>query len=116
MIQKVISFGIFMLIENTIILVLIADLARRVSIKLWHIRHPHLYWKSGMIFLAYLLCVFLFNLSEAYTCFVNYIINKNPIPTPTVVARVFSRSLILAAKGLLWYYSVNGGFTLFKNK
>lgn len=105
-----------MLIENTIILVLIADLARRVSVKLKFIRHPHVYWRSGMIFLAYLLCVFAYNLSEFYTCFLNYLINDKPIAIETVVARVSGRTLMLAAKALLWYYSVNGGFNLFKDK
>jgi len=116
MIKDLVSFGIFMLIENTIVLVLLADLARRVSIKLAFIRHPHVYWRDGMIFLAFLLCMFIYNVAEFYTCFVNYLLNHKPIAIETLAARVFGRSLMLIAIVLLWYYSVRGGFNLFKDK
>lgn len=116
MIESLNSFGIIMLIENTAILLFILDLARRVSAKLRFIRHPHLYWKSGMILLVYVLGAFVYNLSEAYTCYVNYLVNTNPIPIQTVAARVFGRTVMLATKFALWYYSVKGGFNLFKDK
>ncbi|HMI03742.1 MAG TPA: hypothetical protein VK541_14760 [Pedobacter sp.] len=116
MIKELFSFGIFMLIENTIILVLLADLAWRLSVKLRLIRHPHVYWRSGIIFLAYVLCMFVYNLSEFYTGFVNYLLNNKTIAVETVAARVFGRSLMLIAIVLLWYYSVRGGYNLFKDK
>lgn len=113
MINQTTSFGIFLLIENTIILVLIADVARRVSIKLLFIRHPHLIWVSGMIFLAYLLFEFWSNVPEFYTCYKHYLLNASGIDMDSVVARATARSSELAAKLLLWYFSVNGNLNIF---
>jgi len=116
MIKNLISFGIFMLIENTIILMLLSDLIRRVSIKLMFIRHPHLFWTSGVVFLAYLLCQLATELAESYSCTVNYLLPHAPIDLIIVAGRVFNRSMSLAGTILLWYYSVNWGFNLFKDK
>lgn len=116
MISETVSYGIVMLIENTIILMLIADLIRRVATKMQRIAHPHVTWKSGFIFLGYLLCVFAYNISAFYTCYINYLLSNDPINTMTVSARVFERTMILIAKGLLWYYTVKGDYILFKGK
>jgi len=105
-----------MLIENILILVLIGDLIRRTSVKLYLIRHPHVYWTGGMIFLGYLLCIFVGNLSETYTGFMAYIIKDDSIEMTTVAARTFNRSMFLLAKFLLWYYLVKHNFEMFKNK
>lgn len=115
-IKQTLSFGIFMLIENLLILALLGDLIRRTAQKMQRLVHPHINWDAGKIFMAYLLCVFVFNLSETYTCYVNYIANTEPIAFSSVIARVFSRSLILVAKCLLWYYTVKGGFYLFNKR
>lgn len=114
MIENTLSFGIFMLAQNVIILALIADLMRRTGFKLFKTRHRHVTWNGGVIFMAYLMCVFAFNVSETYTCFVNYIVSTDPISLDKVAARVFSRSILLIAKSLLWYYSVKCGFVMFK--
>jgi hypothetical protein len=116
MISETVSYGIVMLIENTIILCLLYDLMCRVVYKIRRIAHPHVQWKSGLIFLCYLLCVTAFNLSAFYTCYVNYLMSDDPIYTVTVSARVFERTMILCAKGLLWYYTCKGDFILFKGK
>jgi len=116
MIEKTISFGIFMLIENLIILTLLGDLIRRVATKVYFIRHPHIYWTGGVIFLAYLICVFIGNASETYTGLMAYVFGDKPIETMTVAARVFNRSMFLCAKSLLWYYTVNHGFEIFSRK
>lgn len=113
-IKQTLSFGYFMLVENIVILLLLADLIRRTGKKIRKIVHPHLQWNAGMVFMAYLLCVFTYNLSETYTCYANYITNTEPIELMTVIARVFSRTLILMAKILLWYYTIRGGFYLFR--
>lgn len=116
MISETVSYGIFMLIENTIILMLIGDLIRRVAFKIRHLIHPHVAWRSGFIFLGYLLCVFAFNVSAFYTCYMNYLAMDNPIDTSMVAFRVFDRTMVLVAKSLLWYYTVKGDFILFKGK
>lgn len=116
MIDQTLSFGLFMLVENLIILVLIGDLIRRVSTKVYLIRHPHIYWTGGVIFLAYLICVFIGNLSETYTGILSYVFNDGPIETTTVAARVFNRSMFLCAKALLWYYTVKHNFEMFSKK
>lgn len=116
MIEETLSFGIFILIENLVILALVGDLVRRVCVKMYFIRHPHLYWAGGVIFLAYLLCVFISNAAETYTGVLAYICNGEPIEMTTVAARVFNRSMVLCAKSLLWYYTVNHGFMIFKDK
>lgn len=116
MISETVSYGIFMLVENTIILVILYDLIRRVIFKIKMIAHPHVRWNSGMVLLGYFLCIFLFNLSAFYTCYVNYLMDDNPIHTFTVSARVFERTMVLIGKSLLWYYMVKGDFRLFKDK
>lgn len=116
MIKDVTSFGIFMLIENTIILVLIGDLIRRVVRKFGYIKHQHLYWNSGVILLAYFMISFVNNTASFYTSYINYLDNHNPIDMQIVAARVFDRSTMLMGKILLWYYTVKGGFNLFKWK
>lgn len=116
MIEQTLSFGIFMMVESLVILALIIDLMRRTGRKLWVSRHRHVTWESGRIFMAYLFCVLLFNMSETYSILMNYIINDAPISLDKVASRVFGRTLILIAKFLLWYYSIKSGFDLFKKK
>jgi len=116
MINQTLSFGIFMLVENIIILSLIFDLARRTGLKIWKTRHPHVEWQNGKILLAFLLCIFIYNLTECYSCFVNYIVSIDPISSDKVVSRVFGRSIMLVSKILLWHYTVREGFNLFRGK
>lgn len=116
LIKNLSSFGIFMLIENTVVLVLLFDLARRVTIKLRFISHPHLYWKSGIIFLAYLLLAFTCNLFETYACYMNYLVTSKSMAIETVAARVFIRTMTMLSNILLWHYTIKGGFNLFKDK
>lgn len=116
MIKNLISFGIFMMIENIIIMYLLIDLIRRASIKLKNIRHPHIYWKSGMILVIYLLFLCLDSLPEFYSCMRYYVFEKNPLDLFTVVARVSSRSWTLVSTLLLYHYTMIGEFNLFKNK
>lgn len=116
MISETVSYGIVMLIENTIILMLVGDLIRRVATKIHRIAHPHVVWRSGFIFLGYLLCVLAYNVSAFYTCYVNYLVSSDAIHMVTVASRVFERSMILIAKSLLWWYTVKGEYILFKGK
>lgn len=116
MIHQVVSFGLVMLIVNTVTVTLLCDLIYRVSLKLYKIRHPHLYWSNGMIFLAFLLAVVIINGLETYMCYVNYIQNAKPMATETVAFRVFIRVFTMLSKIFLWYYTVIGDFSLFRDK
>lgn len=116
MIKQALSFGLFMLVENTVTLTLLADLIIRVGKKLNFVRHPHLFWTSGMVLQAFLLIMFLVNLLEFALCYDSYLMSDGPIDFWKVVARVLIRSMMCLATILLWYYSVLGGFNLFKDK
>lgn len=116
MINQTVSFGIFMMLESMIILFFIGDLIRRTGLKLWTSRHQHVTWDRGRIFMAYLFCVLLFNISESYSVLMNYVINQKPLALEIVTSRVFGRTVILIAKFLLWYYSIKGGFDLFRKQ
>lgn len=106
MIKETLSYGLVMLVENTITLTLIADVFYRVSLKVYALRHPHVVWPSGVLLLAFVGLFWIFNLSEFYTCYVNYLVKCNPVEIVTVASRVFSRSIMLLMAILFWYYKV----------
>src|SRR5215217_92995 len=89
---------------------------RKILIKAFTEEHYDMVNGGGLIFLGYLLCIFVGNLSETYTGFMAYIIKDDSIEMTTVAARTFNRSMFLLAKFLLWYYLVKHNFEMFKNK
>lgn len=116
MIQELTSYGLFMLVINTITLILLFDLARRVSIKLKFVRHPHIYWPSGMKLLAYTLIMLIVNSAEFCMCFYSYLIKDVPVDFWITVFRVFVRTLVLAGTWFHYYYTMKSEFNLFKDK
>lgn len=111
------GYGLFMIVENVIILALILDLIYRTTVKIKKVKHLHVTWMGGLVFLTYLLFIFLQNVAQGYLGFQNYIIDTSPVSLYSVVARVVERSLGLIAKIFLWYYTVNYRFELFsRNK
>ena len=116
MISNTISYGIFMLIENSIVIALLLDLIIRVGLKAYALRHPHVYWKSGIILFVYCLLMIQYTIGEGYISFSNYIQSTSPIAMWKVVGRVFITSIFLVANVLHYYYTVKWGFNLFQER
>lgn len=116
MIEQTISFGILITLLNLVSICFILDIARRVIIKIQFIRHPHLFWFNGMVFLFYLLVALLGFSFELYTGLVGYVLKNGGVEMETVVIRVVKTMLFTLGKGILWYYNLHNGFNLFKNE
>lgn len=108
------SFGLFMLFESLLILFFMGDLFIITVKKFRKIAHPHVVWNNGYVFLLYLTFVILYNVTSMAMGIYNYIWSDDPVKMGIIIFRVFERSIILAAKTCLWYYSIKGGFEIFK--
>ena len=115
-INDTVSFGVVMLAENAISAALLFDIIRRVALKALALRHPHVYWKSGIILFVYLLIMLIFTAGEGYICFDNYLCSTKPIELWKVSGRVFVTTLWMLANILHHKYTVNWGFNLFQEK
>lgn len=108
------SFGIFMLVESSIIMFFLGDLFRRTTNKFNRISHPHVVWNNGYVFLFYLVLVILYNVTNMVMGLYSYIISPDPVKMGIIIFRVFERSIMLVSKLCLWYYSIKGGFQIFR--